>query len=137
MASNLKFGSKEEGYSVLDEFFKSLMFQQIIDADLSRNERDVLLVIFRKTIHFEKWKDRLSMYWLSKAVGISDTTLRAAIERLECKSFIDVVRSTGGKSSSSKKYNEFSINNYFVDRVYRIWEEIKRNNGFTINVDVE
>ena len=132
MANNLKIGNKEDGYAILDEFFKSLMFQRIMDSDLNRNERDVLLVIFRKTIHYEKWTDRISMYWLSKAVGISDNTLRAAIERLENKSFIDVVRSTGGKSTSSKKYNEFSIHTYFVNMVFQKWENIKLDNGFTI-----
>jgi hypothetical protein len=135
MANNLKFGNKEDGYAILDEFFKSLMFQRIMDAELNRNERDVLLVIFRKTIHYEKWTDRISMYWLSKAVGISDNTLRAAIERLENKSFIDVVRSTGGKSTSSKKYNEFSIHTYFVNMVFQKWENIKLDNGFTIQYE--
>lgn len=135
MANNLKVGNKEDGYAILDEFFKSLMFQRIMDADLNRNERDVLLVIFRKTIHYEKWTDRISMYWLSKAVGISDTTLRAAIERLENKSFIDVVRSTGGKSTSSKKYNEFSIHTYFVNMVFQKWEDIKLDNGFSIQYE--
>ncbi|KAB7884972.1 replication protein [Poseidonibacter ostreae] len=135
MASNLKIGSEDNGYAILDEFFKSLMFQQVMDSDLSRNERDVLLVIFRKTIHYEKWNDRISMYWLSKTVGISTTTLRVTLKRLENKSFIDVTRSTGGKTVSSKKYNEFSIHTYLVNMVFKKWEEIKLDNGFDIQYD--
>ncbi|KAB7889734.1 replication protein [Poseidonibacter ostreae] len=135
MASNLKIGSEDNGYAILDEFFKSLMFQQVMDSDLSRNERDVLLVIFRKTIHYEKWNDRISMYWLSKTVGISPTTLRVTLKRLENKSFIDVTRSTGGKTVSSKKYNEFSIHTYLVNMVFKKWEEIKLYNGFDIQYD--
>jgi Fe2+ or Zn2+ uptake regulation protein len=135
MASNLKIGNEDNGYALLDEFFKSLMFQQVMDSDLSRNERDVLLVIFRKTIHYEKWNDRISMYWLSKTVGISLTTLRVTLGRLENKSFIDVTRSTGGKTVSSKKYNEFSIHTYLVNMVFKKWEEIKLDNGFDIQYD--
>lgn len=132
MASNLSLGNETDGYASIDEFYKSLMFQQIMDSDLNRNERDVLLVIFRKTIHYEKWKDRISMYWLSKAVGISDLTLRATLERLENKSLIDINRSTGGKSTSNKKYNEFKIHTYFTSMVFKKWENIKLENGFTI-----
>ena len=132
MASNLSLGNETDGYASIDEFYKSLMFQQIMDSDLNRNERDVLLVIFRKTIHYEKWKDRISMYWLSKAVGISDLTLRATLERLENKSLIDINRSTGGKSTSNKKYNEFKIHTYFISMVFKKWENIKLENGFTV-----
>lgn len=135
MASNLKFGNKEDGYAILDEFYKSLMFQEIMDSDLTRNERDVLLVIFRKTLHYDKWYDRIGMYWLSKAVGIGDNTLRMAIERLESKSLIEVNRSSGGKSKSNKKYNQFSISTYWINSVFRKWEEIKLENGFTIEYD--
>lgn len=137
MANNLRVGNEEHGYAILDEFFKSLMFQQIMDSDLNRNERDVMLVIFRKTIHYEKWSDRISMHWLCKAVGISDTTLRVTLERLENKSFLDVTRSTGGKSKSSKKYNEFKIHTYFINMVYERWETIKEDNGFTIQRDYD
>lgn len=135
MGSSLSFGNEEEGYKKLDEFFKSLMFQQIMDSELSRNERDVLLVIFRKTIHFEKWRDRISMHWLSKAVGISDTTLRITLSRLEEKSLIEIKRSPGGKSNNSYKFNEFKINTYFTSMVMRKWEMIKVENGHTINYD--
>lgn len=132
MASNLRFGNKEEGYANLDEFFKSLMFQQIMDGDLNRNERDVLLVVFRKTIHYEKWADRIAMYWLTKATGISESTLRATLERLESKGLLDIKRSTGGKSKSAKKYNEFSLSTYLINSVYQKWTTIKLENGFDI-----
>lgn len=132
MASNLKFGNKEEGFALLDEFFKSLMFQQIMDGDLNRNERDVLLVIFRKTIHYEKWSDRIAMYWLGKATGLSSNTLRAAIERLENKGLLDVKRSNGGKTDSVNKYNEFALSVYLINIVYKKWEDIKASYGFEI-----
>ena len=137
MASNLKYGNSFDGYSKLDEFFKSLMFQKIMDMDLSRNERDVLLVIFRKTIHFEKWKDRIAMYWLSKACGVSLTTLRVTLERLENKSLIDIEKSTGGKSDSNKKYNEFSISNYLIESIYDKWENIKIDNNFYTDLELD
>ncbi len=136
MASNLKFGSKRDGYAVLDEFYKSLMFQYIMDGDFNRNERDILLVIFRKTVHFEKWEDRISMYALCKAVGISETTLRATLERLEEKCLINIKRSKGGKCVySNKKYNAFSLHTYLINAVYQKWEETKLENGFNINYD--
>jgi len=125
MANKLKINQTE-----IDEFFKSLCFQDIMDSELDRNERDLLLVIFRKTIHFDKWQDRIAIYWLSQAVGISEKTLRATLKRLESKSFIDVEISKGGKSSSSKKYNGYSLNNYFLERVFRKWENIKIDNNF-------
>ncbi|PLY08343.1 MAG: hypothetical protein C0625_01790 [Arcobacter sp.] len=136
MASKLKLGNKEEGFAILDEFYKSLMFQQLMDSDLNRNERDVLLVVFRKTLHYEKWSDRISMHWLSKkGVGISINTLRVTLERLENKGLIEITRSTGGKSESSKRFNEFKISDYLLGTVYRRWEEIKIENGFTIEYE--
>lgn len=137
MANNLRFGNKDDGYAILDEFFKSLMFQQIMDGDLNRNERDVLLVVFRKTIHYEKWSDRIAMYWLAKATGISESTLRATLERLENKSFLEIKKSTGGKSNSAKKYNEFSLSTYLINSVYQKWKNIKLENSFDIKYEYE
>jgi predicted transcriptional regulator len=114
----------------LDEFFKSLMFQRIMDGDFSRNERDTLLVIFRKTLHFEKVKDSIGMHWLAKAVGIGANTLRDTIEQLEAKGLISIGRSKGGRGGA-RKFNTFAISNYMILDVYRHWEEIKLDNDFT------
>ena len=137
MAKGLKVGNKQDGYIALDEFYKSLMFQKIIDSNFSRNERDVLLVIFRKTIHFDKWQDRLSMYWLTQAVGISRNTLKATLIRLDEKGLLDICKSVGGKTKSPKKYNEFGLSNYLINDVYSKWEQIKKDNGIEITYNFD
>lgn len=124
--------STEYGNVELDNFFKTLMFQKIMDSGFTRNERDTLLVIFRKTIHFDKWEDNLSMYWLSRAVGIGETTLRITLRRLEDKSLISFIASSGGKTKSPKKYNAFGISGYLINDVYRAWVEIKEENGISL-----
>ena len=134
MSSNLRIGNNTKGYVTLDEFYKSLMFQYLMD-NYNKYERDVMLVIFRKTLHFEKWEDRLSMNWLRTSVGISDNTLRATIKRLEAKNLIEIKRSQGGKCNSEKKYNKFSLSMYIIDAVYAKWLEIKDDNMFEVKYD--
>ena len=97
-------------YGFIDDSFKSLMFQKIMDLKISRNERDILIVIFRKTISSNKWSGRVSMYMLANDVGISDTTLRLTLNMIEAKKLIEINRSSGGKSEDDKKYNEFKLN---------------------------
>lgn len=132
MGSNLSIGSQEGGYARIDEFFKSLMFQQIMDSKLTRNERDVLLVIFRKTLHFDKWMDNISMHWLSKSVGIGINTLRPTLKKLEEKKIIEIEVSTGGKSKSAKRFNGFRIGTKLRSVVYEKWEQIKEDNNIPI-----
>ena len=109
----------------VDEFFKSLMFQRIMDGDFSRDERDVLLVIFRKTVHFNKWYDHLGIYFLSKAVGVGQAKLRKVLTQLKEKGLIDIEQSKGGKTDSNKKFSKFSISENLIFLVADRWVDIK------------
>jgi len=129
--SNLQVTYQEDNVT-LDEFYKSMMFQRIMDGDFSRDERDVMLVIFRKTLHFDKWHDRLGIYWLSESVGVCQSKLRKTIKQLEAKGLIDVERSKGGSTDSHKKYSKFSIGDNFIFMVVREWVQIKDENDFSI-----
>lgn len=117
----------------LDEFYKSMMFQRIMDGDFNRDERDVLLVIFRKTIHFDKWYDNLGIFHLSKLVGVSQNKLRSTIKQLEAKGLIEIEYSKGGRTDSANRFHKFSLENDFIFLVVREWTEIKEENGFYIN----
>lgn len=122
---------KYHGESIkLDEFYKSLLFQRIMDGDFNRDERDVLLVVFRKTVHFDKWYDRLSIYAFSKAVGICQSKLRQTITQLEAKGLLEVDKSKGGRTDSTKKYNKFSLSKDLIFLVSDRWLEIKEENGY-------
>ncbi len=129
--SNLQVTYQEDNVT-LDEFYKSMMFQRIMDGDFSRDERDVMLVIFRKTLHFDKWYDHLGIYWLSESVGVCQSKLRKTIKQLEAKGLIDVERSKGGRTDSHKKYSKFSIGDNFIFMVVREWVQIKDENDFSI-----
>jgi len=129
--SNLQVTYQEDNVT-LDEFYKSMMFQRIMDGDFSRDERDVMLVIFRKTLHFDKWHDRLGIFWLSESVGVCQSKLRKTIKQLEAKGLIDVERSKGGRTDSHKKYSKFSIGGNFISMVVREWVQIKDENDFSI-----
>ena len=117
----------------LDEFFKSMMFQRIMDGGFSRDERDVMLVIFRKTIHFNKWDDYLGIHWLTKDVGISLTKLRQTIKQLEAKGLIEVEKSKGGSGNKKERFNKFSLSLELLTLVINDWLNIKDENGFIIN----
>ncbi len=119
----------------LDEFFKSLMFQRIMDGDFNRDERDLMLVIFRKTIHFDKWYDHLGIYWLSKAVGVCQSKLRATIKQLQAKGLIDVKRSKGGRIDSNKKFSRFSLSEDFIFLIVDNWRQVKEEQGFYIDTE--
>jgi len=135
--TNLSVTTHQNGYKeeiVLDEFYKSLLFQNIMDGDHPRNERDTMLVILRKTIHFNKWSDHIAMYWLSKAIGISESTLRETIKRLEFKGLLTITKSKGGRCSSAKKFHSFSFSDEFLLMIFDKWYTIKEENGFTPKV---
>lgn len=113
----------------LDEFYKSLLFQLIMDGSFNRDERDVLLVVFRKTIHFDKWDDRLAIFKFSKDVGVCQSKLRQTIMQLEAKGLLEVHKSKGGRTDSIKKYNKFSLSRDLVTLVTDKWIEIKESHG--------
>jgi len=93
----------------LDEFYKSLIFQEILDSEFSKYEKYVLLVVLRKTLHFNKWSDRLAMYWLSTATGISLPKLRETLKQLEFKGLLDIEHSKGGRTSKRDKFNSYKL----------------------------
>ena len=113
------------GTTDLDEFYKSLVFQYIMDGNFSRDERDVMLVIFRKTLHFDKWDDHLGIHWLSKSAGMCESKLRKTLKQLEEKSLIEIVHSKGGRRDSNKKFSKFSLSDELIFLVLDKWEEIK------------
>ena len=126
---------RNEEKITLDEFFKSMMFQRIMDGDFNRDERDLMLVIFRKTIHFDKWYDHLGIYWLSKAVGICQSKLRKTIKQLEAKGLIKVKRSKGGRTDSNKKFSRFSLSEDFIFLTVDNWIQVKEEQGFYIDIE--
>ena len=113
--------------SGLDHFFKSLMFQAIFDKEFDRDERDVLLVIFRKTIHFNKQWDRISIRELSQKAGPCESKVRDAIKRLESKAFIDIKVSKGGRTESRKRFNAYRISMYLFNDVLKKYNSSKRD----------
>ena len=122
--------SSDYGDIELDNFFKTLMFQRIMDGDFNRDERDVLLVISRKTIHFNKWSDRIGIYTLSKLVGVGLAKTRQTLKQLEAKGLLDIERSKGGRTDSTKKYSEFSLSRDLIGLVVDKWENTKIENDF-------
>ena len=128
--SRLKASFRGESY-VIDEFFKSLMFQTIMDASkLNRNERAVLLVVFRKTLHYDKRMDTLGIHWLSKAARIGEHTTRTAIKGLIEKKFLKKEISQGGQSSSKRRFNSFGISDGLLEIVFRQWIKLKEESGY-------
>lgn len=114
----------------LDEFFKSLVFQQIIDSKSSAGEKLILSVIFRKTLHYDKWEDTIAMHWLSASVSICESKTRRIIKQLEAKGLITVTRSKGGKGNGAKRFHTFSLSNDFIFIIVDKWANIKGENNF-------
>jgi len=130
--SKLSINTKRRGEQEeieLDEFYKSLMFQEILDGEFTKYEKYVLLVILRKTLHFNKWRDRLAMFWLSKATGISLPKLRETIKQLEYKGLLNVRHSKGGRTSKADKFNEYSLSDALLFKVFNEWADIKEEYG--------
>ena len=114
----------------LDEFFKTLMFQKIMDSGFSQAERDVLLVVLRQTIHYNKWSDRISIHHLSQLVGVGIAKLRKTIKQLEAKGLLEIQKSKGGRTESTSRFSKFSLSNELISLVVNHWLEIKWENGF-------
>ncbi len=112
----------------LDHFWKSLMFQTIFDdADLCRDERDILLVIFRQTYHFNKMWDRISIQEFVQKAGPCEKKTRLALKRLEAKALIDIKRSKGGSGTSRKKFNAYRISIYLFNTIDRKWNSCRKD----------
>lgn len=117
----------------IDHFYNSLMFQRIMDSDFSGVEKQILLVISRKTIHFNKWNDKISIYQLSKLADVGDRKTRTVIRQLEEKGVIEVIRSKGGYGAGNpERWHTFSLSYYLVELVLREWLKIKENNNFHV-----
>ncbi len=114
----------------LNHFFKSIAFQVIFDNDFDRDERDLLLVLFRQTLHFNKVWDRMPIYELSEKSGISERKTKEALARLEAKALIDVVHSKGGRSSSRKRFNAYRIGMYLFDDIFKIHNMATRDHDY-------
>ena len=114
----------------LDEFFKTLMFQKIMDSGFSQAERDMLLVVLRQTIHYNKWSDRISVHRLSQLVGVGTAKLRQTIKQLEAKGLLEIQQSKGGRTESALRFSKFSLSNELISIVAKYWLEIKWENGF-------
>ncbi len=122
--------SEEFNKTKLDHFFKSLMFQAIFDKDFDRDERDVLLVIFRKTLHFNKQWDRLSIGELSQKAGPCEAKIKLVLKRLEAKAFIDIRHSRGGRSSSRKRFNAYRLSMYLFEDVFNKYRSVRRDHDW-------
>jgi DNA-binding HxlR family transcriptional regulator len=116
----------------LDEFYKTLMFQEILDGDFDKYEKFVLLVVLRKTLHFNKWSDRLAMHWLSKATGLSMQKLRDTLKQLEAKGLLEINKSTGGRTLKRGRFNEYSLSEELIFKVFNVWYDIKDENGILL-----
>lgn len=107
----------------LDQFYKSIMFQKISDiANVDLYERTILFYIFRKTIHFNKWADRISMFKIKQDTKMSLTKVRQSVRSLERKNLIAINKSLGGHTSEKTKWNEFSIAESFIFHIHELWE---------------
>lgn len=98
----------------IDELFKSLVFRAIMDhKNLTKNEREVLFVVLRQTLHFQKWSDSISLHFMSKSAMLSEKPLRKAIKQLEEKNFLEIEHSQGGKNGKNR-LNVYSFSDAFL-----------------------
>ena len=122
--------SEEFNKSNQTHFYKSLMFQAILDNEFDRDERDVLLVIFRKTLHYNKQWDYISVGELSYLSGASERKTKEAVKRLESKAFIDVRRYKGGRSQSRSRFNAYRISAYMYEDINNKYRSARRDHDF-------
>ncbi len=116
-------------------FFKSIAFQVIFDKDFDRDERDLLLVLFRQTLHFNKVWDRLPICELSEKSGIGERKTKETLVRLESKALIDVVHSKGGRSSSRKRFNAYRMSAYLFDDFFKKHNQATRDHDEWEHID--
>ena len=78
---------------------QSILFKKIMDGNYTRAERAVLLLMSRKSIHFDSLMFAISMQDFKEAVEIGMPALRKAISAVEAKEVLRVRRSTNTPSS--------------------------------------
>lgn len=127
MAFNVTYN--DEDFEI-DNFTKVLLFQQIIDMEIDKNIKSLLLYIHRKTLCFDKLHDRLAMFHLQKKLQLSELTLRKIIKEAETKDLIKITRSRGGDMKSSKRFNLFMISPSLLSELIDNILEIREENGF-------
>ena len=114
----------------VDFFSKAIMFQNIIDMDINKNTRSLLLYVLRKTLYFDKLVDSLSMYHLQKKLELGAPTLRTAISNAEDLNLIFVKRSLGGNIQSRGKYNEFRLSDELLIDLIEYVNQVREDNDF-------
>lgn len=107
-----------------------MVFQNIMDGDFHKEERMVLLVVYRQTLHYDKWKDTLSNFQLVKKTGLDVRKVRSSGEQLEAKGLIEVARSKGGRGTVYDRSHEYRLSTDFISMVFRKWLDIKEESGF-------
>ena len=125
---NLILERNDEEY-LIDEFYKSLLFQHICDLDLEPVQTSFCMMLLRQTLHYGKWSDNLAIYRISKAIGTAPARARRVIAELEAMEIISVTRSTGGRTDSPSRFNEFEFSNRLIFTVFDLWLTCKENLG--------
>ena len=127
MSKNLVMTTGGEDHA-MDNFYKSLMFQEIMDGDLLKEEKNVLLVISRKTLHYGKWVDYISNYQMVKMTGLYREILKRTISQLESKGIITVSKSSGVRGGVEEKLNGYSLSTDYIFLVCNKWLDYKEEN---------
>ncbi len=116
----------------LDYFFESLLYRHLIDMKIKPIQKSILLFIARKTIGFKKITDHIGIKEFEWNLEVKDYTIKKNIKELEKLDLIEVEYSSGGKSQSRKRFNEYKISNNILSQLINEWLEIKENNDFTV-----
>ena len=114
----------------IDQFYRSLVFQAIMDnTDLNLYEKTIMNYILRKTLHFKKWTDRISMYKIKTDTQMSLAKVRQCLSSLEEKKLLKINHSKGGHTDGKSKWHEFSISDELLFKVFDSWVEEKEELG--------
>ncbi len=116
----------------LDYFFESILYRHLIDMKIKPIQKSILLFIARKTIGFKKITDNIGIKEFEWNLEVKDYTIKKNIKELEKLDLIEVEYSSGGKSQSRKRFNEYKISNNILSQLINEWLEIKENNDFTV-----
>ncbi len=111
------FGINEElNQSIYSYFDKCIMYQVIEDMTLTINERSIIHVIFRKTIHYNKLWDRISLGQFQNRMKIKPQSLRNLLTDMAEKDLIIIRRSKGGRAKENRKiFNAYSLGMEFFE----------------------
>ena len=113
----------------LDEFYKSLLFQHIMDLKLPPVETSFCMVLLRQTLHYGKWHDFLAISRIAREIGTAPARARKIISSLEEKEIITVGRSNGGGTKSPHRFHEFEFSDKLIFEVFDKWLTCKEDLG--------